>query len=58
MIGFILQRTGAMLRTLSPELQAKVKADVLRRANKMRVRSFIEIPYEFVMAKGFVPVRH
>jgi hypothetical protein len=50
--------TGAMLRTLSPELQAKVKADVLRRANKMRVRSFIEFPYEFVMAKGFVPVRH
>ena len=46
-------RTGAMLRSLSPELQAKVKADVLRRAAKRRVGGFVEIPYEFTMARGF-----
>lgn len=48
-------RTGAMLRSLPPETQAKIKADVLRRAAKRRVRSFVEIPYEFVMARGLTP---
>ncbi len=48
-------RTGAMLRSLSPELQAKVKADVLRRAAKRRVGAFVEIPYEFAMARGLAP---
>jgi ubiquinone/menaquinone biosynthesis C-methylase UbiE len=48
-------RTGAMLRSLSPEVQAKVKADVLRRAAKRRVGGFIEIPYEFTMARGLAP---
>lgn len=50
-------RTGAMLRSLAPEVQAKVKADVLRRAAKRRVGGFIEIPYEFTMARGFAPSR-
>ena len=48
-------RTGAMLRSLSPELQTKVKADVLRRAAKRRVGRAIEIPYEFAMARGLAP---
>ena len=48
-------RTGAMLRSLAPEVQAKVKADVLRRAAKRRVGGFVEIPYEFTMARGFAP---
>lgn len=48
-------RTGAMLRSLTPEIQAKVKADVLRRAAKRRVGGFVEIPYEFVMARGLKP---
>ena len=47
-------RTGAMLRSLTPELQAKVKGDVLRRAAKRRVGGFVEIPYEFTMARGVV----
>lgn len=50
-------RTGAMLRSLTPEVQAKVKADVLRRAAKRRVGGFVEIPYEFTMARGFAPSR-
>jgi ubiquinone/menaquinone biosynthesis C-methylase UbiE len=50
-------RTGAMLRSLSPELQVKVKADVLRRAAKRRVGGFVEIPYEFTLARGFAPSR-
>jgi ubiquinone/menaquinone biosynthesis C-methylase UbiE len=48
-------RTGAMLRSLSPEIQAKVKADVLRRAPKRKVGGFVEIPYEFTLARGFAP---
>lgn len=48
-------RTGAMLRSLSPEVQAKVKADVLRRAAKRRVGGFVEIPYEFTLARGMKP---
>jgi ubiquinone/menaquinone biosynthesis C-methylase UbiE len=48
-------RTGAMLRSLAPEVQAKVKADVLRRAAKRRVGGFVEIPYEFTLARGFAP---
>ncbi|MFI5348970.1 MAG: class I SAM-dependent methyltransferase [Elusimicrobiota bacterium] len=50
-------RTGAMLRSLAPEVQAKVKADVLRRAAKRRVGGFIEIPYEFTLARGLAPSR-
>ena len=48
-------RTGAMLRSLPPEIQAKVKADVLRRAAKRRVGGFVEIPYEFTLARGLAP---
>jgi ubiquinone/menaquinone biosynthesis C-methylase UbiE len=48
-------RTGAMLRSLSSEVQAKVKADVLRRAAKRRVGGFVEIPYEFTLARGYKP---
>ena len=48
-------RTGAMLRQLTPEVQAKVKADVLRRAAKRKVGRAVEIPYEFVAARGFAP---
>jgi ubiquinone/menaquinone biosynthesis C-methylase UbiE len=48
-------RTGAMLRSLTPELQAKVKSDVLRRAAKRRVGAFVEIPYEFTLARGLAP---
>lgn len=50
-------RTGAMLRALPVDLQAKVKADVLRRAAKRKVGSFVEIPYEFTLARGFAPSR-
>ena len=50
-------RTGAMLRSLEPEVQAKVKADVLRRAARHRAGRGVEIPYEFVMARGFAPTR-
>ena len=45
-------RTGAMLRSLSPEDQAWVKKTVLRRALKNKVGARIEIPYEFMMARG------
>lgn len=50
-------KTGAMLRSLPPETQAKVKGDVLRRAAKRRVGAFVEIPYEFNMARGLAPRR-
>ncbi|OGS01621.1 MAG: hypothetical protein A2V88_14375, partial [Elusimicrobia bacterium RBG_16_66_12] len=49
-------RTGAMYRSLAPEVQAKVKADVLRRAAKRKVGRSIEIPYEFAMARGLTPM--
>lgn len=45
-------RTGAMLRSLPAALQAKVKADVIRRAAKYRAGAAVAIPYEFVMARG------
>lgn len=48
-------RTGAMLRLLDEKGQAWVKKTVLRRAAKNKVRSGIEIPYEFMMARGFKP---
>ncbi len=48
-------RTGAMLRSLDEKGQAWVKKTVLRRAAKNKVRSGIEIPYEFMMARGFKP---
>lgn len=48
-------RTRAMLDELDPVTRAKTQADVLRRAAKRKVGSFIEIPYEFVMARGFAP---
>ncbi|MFI5361101.1 MAG: class I SAM-dependent methyltransferase [Elusimicrobiota bacterium] len=50
-------RAGAMLRSLTPEIQAKIKADVLRRAAKRRVGGFVEIPYEFAVARGLAPSR-
>lgn len=50
-------RTGAMLRSLPAETQAKVRTDVLRRAARHRDGSATRIPYEFVMARGFAPSR-
>lgn len=49
-------KTGAMLRSLPPEVQAKVKADVLRRAAKRKIGRSVEIPYEFVAARGSAPM--
>lgn len=49
-------RTGAMLRTLPPEMQLKIKADVLRRAAKRKVGRAVEIPYEFIVARGLAPM--
>jgi ubiquinone/menaquinone biosynthesis C-methylase UbiE len=46
-------RTGAMLRSLNEKGQAWVKKTVLRRAAKNKTRGGIEIPYEFMMARGF-----
>jgi ubiquinone/menaquinone biosynthesis C-methylase UbiE len=45
-------RTGAMLRSLCEKDQAWVKKTVLRRAAKNKVGSGIEVPYEFMMARG------
>ncbi|MBI4371324.1 MAG: methyltransferase domain-containing protein [Elusimicrobia bacterium] len=47
-------RTGAMLRALAPEVLAKVRSDVLRRAGTFRAGKGkgVDIPYEFVMARG------
>ncbi|MEK7232235.1 MAG: methyltransferase domain-containing protein [Elusimicrobiota bacterium] len=45
--------TGAMLRGLDEKGRAWVKKTVLRRAAKNKSRSGIEIPYEFMMARGF-----
>lgn len=50
-------RTGAMLRSLPEREQTSVKASVLSRAAKFRVRGFVEIPYEFTLARGFAPPR-
>lgn len=50
-------KTGAMLRSLSPEKQAAVKKEVIRKANRFRVGRALEIPYEFVMARGLAPSR-
>ncbi|MDE2490113.1 MAG: class I SAM-dependent methyltransferase, partial [Elusimicrobia bacterium] len=48
-------RTGAMLRSLPPETAEKVRKDVVRRAAARRQGRFVEIPYEFAMARGFAP---
>jgi ubiquinone/menaquinone biosynthesis C-methylase UbiE len=48
-------KTGAMLRSLSPEKQAAVKKEVLRKANRFREGGGLSIPYEFVMARGCAP---
>jgi ubiquinone/menaquinone biosynthesis C-methylase UbiE len=48
-------RTAAMLATLDETTQAKIRGDVIRRAERLRVRDFVEIPYEFAMARGLVP---
>lgn len=51
-------RTGAMLRSLSPELQAKVKGDVIRRAGKRYPSGkAVAIPYEFALCRGHAPSR-
>jgi len=50
-------RTRAMLDSLPPETQAKIKADVLRRAGKRKRGRAVEIAYEFVMARGFASGR-
>lgn len=49
-------RAGAMLRSLPPETQNKVKADVLRRSAKHKEGKSLAIPYEFTMARGFAPI--
>lgn len=49
-------KTGAMLRSLAPELQQAVKKEVVRKANRFRDGGGLAIPYEFVMARGFAPV--
>ncbi len=48
-------RTRALLDQLDPVARAKVQGDVLRRAAKRKAGAFVEIPYEFVMARGFAP---
>jgi SAM-dependent methyltransferase len=45
-------RTGAMLRSLDEKKQAWVKKTVLRRAAKNKTTTGIEVPYEFMMARG------
>lgn len=45
-------RTGAALRTLSPAMQATVKRNVLRAVVRLQRGGRLEVPYEFVMAKG------
>ncbi len=46
-------RTGALLKNLDEKGQAWVKKTVLRRAAKNLVGAGINIPYEFMMARGF-----
>ncbi len=48
-------RTGAVLKTLSPEKRAAVENDALETAERYRSGDGIDIPYEVVMAKGFKP---
>lgn len=48
-------KTGEMLRSLSPEKQAAVKKEVLRKANRFRDARGVSMPYEFVMARGSAP---
>lgn len=50
-------KTGEMLRSLSPEKQAAVKKEVLRKANRFKDGRGVSIPYEFVMARGSAPSR-
>lgn len=45
-------RTGAMYRSLEEKDQAWVKKTVLRRAAKNKTSVGIEVPYEFMMARG------
>ena len=48
-------RTRAMLDGLDAVRRAKVKAAVLRRAAAHRAGRGVDIPYEFVMARGHAP---
>lgn len=48
-------RTRQMLESLTPEVRAKVQADVLRRAARRKSGRAVQIPYEFVLARGHVP---
>lgn len=50
-------RTGAMLRSLDEETQAKVKKKVLRRAENYKRGRGVAVPYEFAMARATVPPR-
>lgn len=50
-------KTGQLLRTLSHEKQFFIKKEVIRKANRFRKGRNLEIPYEFVMARGSSPVR-
>lgn len=45
-------KTGAMLRSLDEKDQAWVKKTVLRRVAKNKVGNRVEVPYEFMMARG------
>lgn len=49
-------KTGAMLRSLPHEKQWEIKKEVVRKANRFRAGKHLEIPYEFVMARGAAPV--
>lgn len=48
-------RTGEMLRSLEPSVQAKVRGDVLRIAGKFKTGRSVAIPYEFAACRGRAP---
>jgi hypothetical protein len=48
-------RTGAMLRSLDEETQAKVKKKVLRRAENYKRGRGVALPYEFNLGRAVVP---
>lgn len=50
-------KTAQMLHKLSHEKQFFIKKEVIRKANRFRVGKALEIPYEFVMARGASPAR-
>jgi ubiquinone/menaquinone biosynthesis C-methylase UbiE len=48
-------RTGAMLRSLPKKTQERVRADVVRAAERHKRGGAVLIPYEFLMARGIAP---